>query len=1453
MTKMNRPEYLLTYGDRLTNAPTVLFVHDGEKITVYSKVENARKTWQAYVDKKPGITIEALASRFTYVNTDFGPLAGKKKLEIEKMIKQLSPANEPAPVTAGVGGEAWRRLKAKLQRRDRYGRFAEMGGGFSFAFKKRDGSMSRVTGKIVGQSGTENVDVDVKGSDTLPDGVYSIPASKGEAVKAVISLKGLDDADVDKSKAKAAIPSDTPFVTEAEISEAPEASIPEAAPEVEAPEVKDESANAEILKKASELGINWEDATIGDSPEQINSKVSAAVQSLRKMKELGLLDTPEMSDDIKKLVDDYASGKIGIKDLQVSIKFTMPTDPELKRWTEGRSQMPMGWRIAVSRQIAVANGDEELVQKIDDFSEFLKTIDSVPDDQLEDLFKQASAQFGQNMGSPIIQTPDVKRIIRGAGGVTVHSSEERKLDDLAGTTGMGESITITARRKVETMYGLPFTGENTPEDPAITAMRPISGHSLPKDSYLAREKRMKKKYGEDFVTMYDFPIGSDSADLSETAKYGRSHIVLDDSVNGRTKVVNGDAVTRFGSDGAAVTNLDSVGEAGIAYADPIGMLYSSMTGDSGASIAGPLDPSFGYSGKYNETATLGTFDPSEVKAVYVADIGQTRRETGDVPQGLNPDFYGNLSVIFDFAKTRDEILDTRGTELVAQIGEARGQAGQMGVLEYLHPENVELFNSSMTSAWLDRYDAVFGDIPREILIPPDEPGTTPYEAYLRAKINQFDENGVGTLKENAGTFGETRNGREFGVEVIREELDRAVNARKNREAGRSAPETPETPEVAETPAEPETPETPETSSPPVLVKVNEADVDASAINPDWQTMQQSESGADLIAEFDDYYENEGFMVDEFMNPDVTDAQRKASSFLITYQGPAYVQVNKALRSKEVDEKSKRIIDGLDSLFDSAPTTPRDSILFRGVSGEYSNTMFNSYEVGDLFTDAAYASTSADEEISADVFASDGTNDELQLVVEIFVPQGSRAISLNSYLGSYSREEEEQEVLLDRGTTFRVISKTVDADGKTKKMRIAVVNQDRDSVEVSNPDKPDAIAPTAPAAPTAPETPEPPAPRVVNGVTQRDVRLPQGLDPVDDLPEAMEKGVPWSPLLPQGYSPEVRAAVDRIYEMVDREKLPFVSTTAQALNPETRAFDKEELTKVANTIYDSLASMGASTDGIDSGEGWSYGEEGFMGNVLAADRAGKSYSPAFLMTNAIIQRTISDIRAQGDFDSGRKSVEELTQLSADFNHDRVMTVVPLSAIDSVLDTRRIMSQFEVGESMGYLAPGFRSVLEASQFGYPPNMRPASRPIYGVSVPEKMDARDFRWSEQYGELKFVMKDGVQSRTTYTLGDSANDAARPAPIGVVAPTSMYDTPGVHAEAQMHGSISLDDVAEVVVRADSMSPADLQGLKSKLQAAGIKLTVIDLSSGDYDSFVELKKDGATMTKVVIERESVV
>lgn len=129
----------------------------------------------------------------------------------------LLPKEFTDPDALVAVGKNWRSVKAKLQRRDRYGRFAEMGGGFSFVYKGPTGPAARVTGTVVGQSGEEDVDVKVKGSKVLQDGVYSVPASKGESVKAVISNDALKQAKVDRGKTRESFPSDTPFVSRKDI------------------------------------------------------------------------------------------------------------------------------------------------------------------------------------------------------------------------------------------------------------------------------------------------------------------------------------------------------------------------------------------------------------------------------------------------------------------------------------------------------------------------------------------------------------------------------------------------------------------------------------------------------------------------------------------------------------------------------------------------------------------------------------------------------------------------------------------------------------------------------------------------------------------------------------------------------------------------------------------------------------------------------------------------------------------------------------------------------------------------------------------------------------------------------------------------------------------------------------------------------------------------------------
>jgi predicted DNA-binding transcriptional regulator YafY len=112
------------------------------------------------------------------------------------------------PITAafgfGVGGnsKAARSARAKLQRRDRKGRFAEMGGGFMFNLRMPDGSVGSLSGRVVGASGEEDIEIEVKDHSSVPNGIYAIPSSKGNVIKGVLSQEALKDANLPQGREK---------------------------------------------------------------------------------------------------------------------------------------------------------------------------------------------------------------------------------------------------------------------------------------------------------------------------------------------------------------------------------------------------------------------------------------------------------------------------------------------------------------------------------------------------------------------------------------------------------------------------------------------------------------------------------------------------------------------------------------------------------------------------------------------------------------------------------------------------------------------------------------------------------------------------------------------------------------------------------------------------------------------------------------------------------------------------------------------------------------------------------------------------------------------------------------------------------------------------------------------------------------------------------------------------
>ena len=122
-------------------------------------------------------------------------------------VKLLVAGSHDALTAAlGIGGNssAARRLRAQTQRRDRYGKFAFMGGGLSFTIKIGD-IFKTVSGKVVGMpAGGDGdlVEVEVRGSRDLEGGIYTVNSGRGTSSKAILDDDALPDSARNKVGAK---------------------------------------------------------------------------------------------------------------------------------------------------------------------------------------------------------------------------------------------------------------------------------------------------------------------------------------------------------------------------------------------------------------------------------------------------------------------------------------------------------------------------------------------------------------------------------------------------------------------------------------------------------------------------------------------------------------------------------------------------------------------------------------------------------------------------------------------------------------------------------------------------------------------------------------------------------------------------------------------------------------------------------------------------------------------------------------------------------------------------------------------------------------------------------------------------------------------------------------------------------------------------------------------------
>lgn len=202
---------------------------------------------------------------------------------------------------------------------------------------------------------------------------------------------------------------------------------------------------------------------------------------------------------------------------------------------------------------------------------------------------------------------------------------------------------------------------------------------------------------------------------------------------------------------------------------------------------------------------------------------------------------------------------------------------------------------------------------------------------------------------------------------------------------------------------------------------------------------------------------------------------------------------------------------------------------------------------------------------------------------------------------------------------------------------------------------------------------------------------------------------------------------------------------------------------------------------------------------------------------------------------------------------VYTRITPKNLEAVLQDGRFKTQFETGHSGGALTlPGRRSA-EHELWGIPAKAPPSARPIYGYAAEEPFKDQILDLYDLNAGISVRFKPSVKRRATITVGDTldkSNTGGTPglAPAPYDAPTleavyrkvdplemrahsdDLVGTPGnyrplPYSEVQIFGNVTVDDIAEVLIKKTPNNPGMIPArnrLTAALKRAGIPYRVV-------------------------------
>ena len=282
--------------------------------------------------------------------------------------------------------------------------------------------------------------------------------------------------------------------------------------------------------------------------------------------------------------------------------------------------------------------------------------------------------------------------------------------------------------------------------------------------------------------------------------------------------------------------------------------------------------------------------------------------------------------------------------------------------------------------------------------------------------------------------------------------------------------------------------------------------------------------------------------------------------------------------------------------------------------------------------------------------------------------------------------------------------------------------------------------------------------------------------------------------------------------------------------------------------------------------------------------------SFIQREVMVRNTddlVDTVLHNSNWERDEYVAEFLDEAKATLAASDVTIRVPEDVVQQILADGEIKTQFETGTSRGALNHDVRRANEMTQFGLDPFQTAANdRPVYGyVDVDGANDMRENKAAtqleanaynryltlSQYGNVRVVLKDHVKDRTTFTVGDSLDNAARSSPMAEPAMDSwageynlpkdltpirgatspVFEDTRRYVEAQVHGGVHVTDIAYIVVPSGS----DLGPMLDDANMAWMEEEAWDpydygLSMSAEGAVIYRRSDGAEMLDAGLDAE---